>query len=119
MSTDMLSTLKGAFNGMLEWERATDAINVATASLKEAITEVCSIEEAETTYRESRNMNDEDLPYQKRSLVSPALNAARAHVKAVRESIMIAEKAARDAKASVRASIDKIETLVHMADAMC
>ena len=116
MSTDMLSTLKGAFNGMLEWERATDAINAATASLKEATAEVVCIEEAETTYRESRNIGDEDLPYQKRSLVSPALNAARAHVKAVRESIMTAEKAARDAKASIRASIDKIETLVHMAE---
>ena len=116
MSTDMLSTLKEAFNGILEWERATDAINTATACLKEATSEVVCIEEAETTYRESRNMNDEDLPYQKRSLVSPALNAARAQVKAVRDSIMIAEKAARDAKASVRASIDKIETLVHMAE---
>jgi hypothetical protein len=29
---------------------------------------------------------------------------------------MTAEKAARDAKASVRASVDKIETLVHMAE---
>jgi hypothetical protein len=116
MSTEMLSTLKGAFNGILEWERATDAINTATAHLKEATAEVVSIEEAETTYRESRNMNDQELPYQKRSLVSPALNAARAQVKAVRESIMIAEKAAQDAKTSVRASIDKIETLVHIAE---